>query len=98
MVPVVLIIYGGLAFISGKYLNSLHRANEKNKALAEYYERILHYLIQKKDQKIEFINIPSITGKAKKTNWAFNWQLISIILFAVASGILVLVRFKTQIP
>lgn len=87
-----------LAVISWYYLLETHIANEKNKEIAEYNEKNIHYLMHKKAEKIEYKEIKEIIDNARIARWAFRCQIIAIILFVTVSGILIAFKILISTP
>ncbi len=83
----VLLSFVSLIIISYKFLKLLHKANAKNKQIAEYSEDNLNKLINKKE--LIFENFQNMHPNFD--SWAFRWQILTIILFAlIAIGLIFL--------
>ncbi len=77
-----------LSIISSSFLWCVHKANAKNKSYAEEAER---KLIEIMNTNVEIIFEPP-GSEARKTRWAFAWQISTLFLVATAAATLITSR------
>lgn len=81
------LIYITIAVFAILFLYNLHKANSKNVGVAEYCEDSIIEILN--DGKNEYKKIKEIINTTKPRLWAFNFQLITIIVFTVSACIFI---------
>ncbi len=77
-----------LAAISSVYLYFLHKANQVNKRFAQAAEDALMDLSREK----RFVQARQQIPRAVRWDWSLTWQVVTLLLFAVASSVLLTLR------